>query len=116
MILPKITKSQLSTLTSQGYVGHVCSHTSCTNEVDPRRFKAANNYKSQDLKRFKEVLCCKCVSSGKDVTPVGGVTLIRGKNDYSSVQLVPLDFARKVHKSSDRAGTGVSRGMKNGVN
>lgn len=112
MNLPPISDKLYSKLEKEGMTNHQCSDPHCNSIVDPRRYKAANNYKSKDMKRFVNVLCEHCINKGKDVEEVGGVTLIRGKTDYHSVQLVPKSTAIKVQKISDRAATGVSKAMK----
>jgi hypothetical protein len=95
------------------YEGYDCIV--CGKPVNPRRVKAIMP-KSKDMQRFFECKCLSCVKSKGDVTRVGGVTIIAGKNDYSSVQLVPQSYASRVNKLMDRKGMSPSQGMKNGVN
>lgn len=74
-----------------------CIH--CGNEIPEGRLKALKG---------KTDTCTPCSQTGK----VAGHPLITGKTEYSAIQIVDQETAKRLNKIQDRKGYGISEGVK----
>lgn len=70
----------------------------CGNEIPEQRLKAVPNAKT----------CVKCTQTEK----VAGFRIISGKTEYSDLQIVDQETAKKLNRLQGREGYGVGNGVK----